>query len=279
MGDRLRAGASLKDPESMFSLAWRHRELIALMVHREIVGRYRGSLLGVGWSLLNPLIMLIAYTLVFSVILKVRWGGNGADSLGQFAIMLFIGLLIHGFFAECLLRAPGLLPANSNLVKKVVFPLTILPLVVVCSALFNCFVNILALLAAMLVLGITLTPYALLVPLVLLPITLMALGVTWIVAALGVFLRDIAQVTGMVSTLLLFLAPVFYPQTALPVAYQSWLYLNPLTFPIESARSVLLNSSSLDWAGWTISLIAGFIVARAGFSIFQRSSRGFADVL
>jgi lipopolysaccharide transport system permease protein len=263
----------------MFRLTWQHRELVALMVQREIVGRYRGSLLGVAWSLLTPLVMLTAYTFVFSVVLRVRWGTDQPDAMGHFAVMLFIGLLIHGFFAECLLKAPGLLLAHSNLVKKVVFPLAILPLVTVGSALFNCFVNLLALLAAMLVLAIPLPPSALLLPIALLPITLFTLGVAWLVAALGVFLRDLGQVAGMMSTLLLFMAPVFYPQSALPEAYRHWMYLNPLTFPIESTRAVLLNGLALDWTGWAISFCASLLIAWAGFTFFQRSSRGFADVL
>lgn len=263
----------------MITLVWRHRALLVMMVQREVVGRYRGSLFGVAWSLLTPLLMLTAYTFVFSVVMKVRWGGAQADTGGQFAIVLFIGLLIHAFFSECLLKAPTLLLANSNLVKKVVFPLAILPLVVVGSALFNAFVNVLALLTAMMLLSVPLAPSVLLLPIVLLPIVLFTLGMTWIISALGVFLRDISHFAGMVSTLLLFLAPVFYPRTALPKVYQAWLYFNPLTFPIESARTVLLSSAGPDWAGWGLSFAVGVFFAWVGFSFFQRSSRGFADVL
>ncbi len=250
-----------------------------MMIRREILGRYQGSLGGVGWSLVTPILMLIVYTFVFSVVFNARWGNGIADDRSGFAVALFVGMILHGFVSECLVRAPGLIIANANLVKKVVFPLQVLPLTIVGSALFHAAVNVIVLTAAMLVLGLPWHWTALQFPLVLLPLVMAGLGVTWCIASLGVYLRDIAQVTGLLSTLLLFLSPVFYPQSALPDAYRGWLNLNPLTWIIESARDVLLLGRGLDWPGWLLAMAIGFGLARAGYWWFQRTRNGFADVL
>lgn len=235
--------------------------------------------MGLAWSLVTPILMLAVYTFVFSVVFNARWGGGEPESRSTFAVLLFVGLMIHGFFTECLSRAPSLILANTNLVKKVVFPLEVLPLTVVGSALFNCGINVLVLLLAMLILSMPLHWSIILFPLVLLPLFLLALGTTWFLAALGVFLRDVAQLTSMLSTLLLFLAPVFYPQSALPPEFQPWLNLNPLTYIIESSRQVLILGQIPEWSTWTITLAMGLAMAWLGFSWFQRSRRGFADVL
>ena len=280
MGIRLsEAQQERAGPLKMLTGAWKHRQLLALMVRREITGRYRGSVGGLAWSLLTPIMMLAVYTFVFSVIFNARWGAGEPESRTGFAMLLFVGLFIHGFFSECLMRAPGLILANTNLVKKVVFPLEVLPLTVVGSALFNCGINALVLLLAMLVLSMPMPLTILLFPLILLPLFLLTLGVTWFLAAVGVYLRDISQLTGMLSTLLLFLAPVFYPQSALPPRYQPWLNLNPLTFFIESSREVLLQGRIPSWQAWISATAICMLIAWFGYWWFQRSRRGFADVL
>lgn len=266
-------------PAMMLAGVWKNRQLLMLMVRREIVGRYRGSLGGLAWSLLTPMMMLAVYTFVFSVVFNARWGVGEPESRAGFAVLLFVGLFIHGFFSECLVRAPGLILANTNLVKKVVFPLEVLPLSIVGSALFNCGINTLVLLLAMLALAMPLHWSILLFPVVLLPLLFLTLGVTWFLAAAGVYLRDVAQLTGMISTLLLFLAPVFYPQSALPIRYQSWLNLNPLTYFIESARDVLIQGRGPNWSVWFVVTAISLLATWIGYWWFQRSRRGFADVL
>ena len=264
--------------------------LLSLMVRREIASRYRGSMLGVLWSLLTPLMMLAVYTFVFSFVFKARWGAAASNAAneatnaalngrGGFAVVLFSGLLIHAFFAECLTRAPSMILSNSSYVKRVVFPLEILPVVCVGSALFNCVISLLVLFMFMLLFAIPIHATVLLIPLVLLPLLLLALGASWLLAALGVYVRDVAQLMGMVVTLLMFLAPVFYPITTLPANLRPWLYLNPLTYIIEAARAVLIFGEIPDWRLWCMALLVGLLCAIGGFWSFQKSRGGFADVI
>ncbi|MDR1646525.1 MAG: ABC transporter permease [Zoogloeaceae bacterium] len=249
-----------------------------LLVRREVTERYRGSIMGLAWSLITPMFMLIMYSFVFSVVFKVRWGEQTSGSHAEFAALLFTGLLTYGFFAECLARAPGLLSSHANFVKRIVFPLEILPVVAVFSAFFNCLMNILVLFLAMRLFSLPFYWGQLLFPVVLFPVFLMALGIVWFFSALGVYIRDVVHMTGLLSSLFLFLSPVFYPQSALPPAYRPWLDLNPLTFVIESARQTL-TGGGLNWQGWGFSCFLGLVAALCGLWCFQRSRKGFADVL
>jgi lipopolysaccharide transport system permease protein len=258
---------------------WKNRELIVMLVRREILTRYKGSLIGVMWSLITPMMMLAVYTFVFSVVFNARWGVDVPTGRAEFAVVLFAGLLIHAFFSECLIKAPTLILSNVNLVKKVVFPLEVLPMTTVGTALFNCGINVLVLLFAMLIFGMPLHWNVLLFPIVLLPLALLSLGVVWLISALGVYLRDIAQLTGLLSTVLLFLAPVFFPASALPAAYQPWLNVNPLTYLIELSRTLLIQGGSPDWLVWFVVVLGYGSFAKSGYWWFKRSQRGFADVI
>lgn len=270
-------------PVSMLKAVWGHRHLVLALVKREVVGRYRGSMMGLLWSLLNPLLMLVVYTFVFSVIFKSRWptasGSAGAERPGQFASAMFIGIIVHGLFAEVVSRAPSLVLANTNYVKRVVFPLEVLPVVATGAALFHALVSILVLLAGVLLVQGTLAPTAVFLPLVFLPLVLMTLGFAWGLASLGVYLRDVGQVVGTFTAVLLFLSPVFFPISAVPAAIQPWMHLNPLTFIIEEARGVLLWGLAPHWGNLAIYSGASVLVAWAGFAFFQKTRSGFADVL
>ena len=257
----------------------KHRGLIARMAEREVIGRYRGSIMGLAWSFLNPVLMLAVYTFFFSVIFKARWDTPGADDKSTFAIMLFIGLIVHGIFAECITRAPGLVVGNVNFVKKVVFPLEILVPVTMASALFHALVSTLVMLVVQFfVMGhIPLT--ALLLPVVLLPLVILTTGIGWFLASLGVFVRDIGQATGILVTVLLFLSPVFYPISALPEQHQEWFRLNPLTPIIEEARAVLVFGAGIDWGPWLVRILVSTLLAWLGLWWFQKTRKGFADVL
>jgi len=258
---------------------WQHRELIVQMTRREVIGRYRGSVMGLAWSFLNPVLMLIVYTFVFSVVFKARWGMGGEESKVDFAIVLFVGMIVHGLFAECINRAPTLILSNVNYVKKVIFPLEILPVIAMGSALFHTIVSLFVLLIAILMLGASLTWSILLFPIVIFPLLLATMGFAWFLASLGVYVRDIAQITGMVTTVMMFLSPVFYPLSALPVKYQALLQLNPLTFMIEESRKVLVFGQLPGIAGWSIYLLVSSLIAWLGFAWFQKTRKGFADVL
>jgi len=257
---------------------WRHRYMVWQMSKRDVIGRYRGSMMGLMWSFFNPLFLLAVYTFVFSVIFQARWGVDTGSKM-NFAVVLFSGLVVHAFFADCVNRAPGLILANVNYVKKVVFPLEILPWVAMGSALFHAGMSLLVLLGFVVFLNAGLHWTAIFLPAVLFPLLLLTMGVSWFLASFGVFVRDVGQSIGLVTMALLFLSPIFYPVTALPEAYRGYLYLNPLTFIIEQVRAVLLMGNQPNWAGLGLYLLISIMIAWLGLFWFQKTRKGFADVL
>lgn len=256
-----------------------HRQLILQMVKREIVGRYKGSFLGLIWSFIIPVLMLAVYTFVFAVVFKAKWGIGGEDSKTQFAVVLFVGLIVHSLFAEVLNRAPGLILANVNYVKKVVFPLEILPVITMGASLFHSAISLGVLLTAFVLFNGYGHWTALFIPLVLLPLVILTLGFAWMLASLGVFLRDVGQTIGIITMVMMFLAPVFYPITALPEELRPWIMVNPLTFIIEQAREVLIWGRLPNWLGLGAYLLVAMAVAWTGYAWFQKTRKGFADVL
>jgi lipopolysaccharide transport system permease protein len=250
------------------------------MSKREVVGRYKGSIMGLTWSFFNPVFMLVVYTFVFSVIFKSRWGGiGGDDSKTQFAMVLFVGMIVNGLFAELLNRAPGLILSNVNYVKKVVFPLEILPVIAMGATLFHSFISLVVLLVAFTLFNGYLHWTVIFIPLVLLPLVILTLGISWMLASLGVFLRDVGQTIGIITTVIMFLAPVFYPVTAVPEKFRPFIMANPLTFIIEQSREVLIWGHMPDWTGLGIYTFVATIVAWLGYAWFQKTRKGFADVL
>ena len=259
---------------------WHNRGLIAQMAKRDVVGRYKGSVMGLAWSFFNPIFMLTVYTVVFGGVFKSHWGGAGVDeSKRQFAVVLFAGLIVQGLFAEVLNRAPGLILSNVNYVKKVVFPLEILPVISMVAALFHSLISIAVLLIAFALFNGYVHWTALLVPLVLIPLVIATLGFAWMLASLGVFIRDVGQSIGLLMTVVMFLSPVFYPITALPEQYRPLLMLNPITFIIEQARAVLIWGRLPDWGGLALYQLIALAMAWMGFAWFQKTRKGFADVL
>lgn len=266
-------------PKELIASFWRNRQLILQMSKRETIGRYKGSVLGLTWSFFNPLLMLTVYTFVFSVVFKARWGIGSDESKSDFAIILFVGLIMHGLFAECINRASSLIVSNVNYVKKVVFPLEILPWVVLGSALFNTAISIAILLLAQLLLNQHVPLTAILFPLVFAPLIFGTMGLAWFLAALSVYLRDVSQVTGMFTTVMLFISAIFFPMSALPDRYQFWLHFNPLAVIIEQSRGVLIFGQLPNLFSWTAMMGTGLMLAWAGFAWFQKTRKGFADVL
>jgi len=265
-------------PTAMIKSVLVNRILIYVLIRREVIGRYKGSMLGVLWSFFTPVFMLVVYTFVFSVVFKARWSGGG-ESKSEFALVLFAGLLVFNLFSECVNRAPGLVLANTNYVKKIVFPLETLPLVSLGAALFHMAVSVLAWLIFYIVLFGTPPITALLLPLVLFPLVLMTLGLSWFLASISVYLRDIGQFIGIIITAMLFLSPIFYPLSTLPQSYQAVLQANPLTLPVEMVRDVLFWGRPPHWeylAGYSAISV---LIACAGFAWFQRTRKGFADVI
>jgi len=269
-------------PTSLLALVkslWRNRQLIVQMTKREVVGRYKGSVMGLAWSFFNPVFMLTVYTFVFSVIFKSRWGIGDEESKTQFAVVLFVGMIVHGLFAEVLNRAPSLILSNANYVKKVVFPLDTLPVIAMGAALFHSLISLGVLLTAFILFNGYLHWTAIFMPFVLLPLVILTLGLAWMLASLGVFLRDVGQTIGIITTVMMFLSPVFYPVSTLPEKFRAWIMLNPLTFIIEQAREVLIWGHLPDWLGLGIYTFAATVVAWIGYAWFQKTRKGFADVL
>ncbi|MBK1644894.1 sugar ABC transporter permease [Thiocapsa imhoffii] len=266
-------------PRALVSSLWSHRGLIDQLVRREVIGRYRGSILGVAWSFFNPILMLLVYTFVFSFVFQNRWGGGVGESHASFAVILFVGLIVHGLFAEVANRAPSLILNNVSYVKRVVFPLEVLPWVVMGSAIFHASISLLVLLLAQLMLAHHITWTLILFPLILAPLVMAVMGIAWFLASIGVYVRDVGQTIGIITTVMLFLAPIFYPISILPPRLQAFFYLNPLTFVIEEGRKVLLFGQMPNWWGWLLYSTISLSVAFAGFWWFQKTRKGFADVV
>ncbi len=265
-------------PVALFASALRHRHLVATLAGREIAARYRGSAIGMGWSLAQPLAMLGVYTFAFGVVYGARWpGGEGTRS--EFALAVFVGLLAIGLFGDCVVRAPSLVVGNPNFVKRVVFPLDVLAWVALGSAAFQCLIGLVAwCVVRALLLGAP-PATALLAPLLLTPVALAALGLSWALAALAVYVRDIAQIVPLAMAALTFASPVFFPTQSVPQPYRFVVELNPVAGPIEMTRDALLAGRAPAAAEVGANLAVGLAVAWAGFALFQRLRRGFADAL
>lgn len=262
-----------------FTSLVRHPSLIWQFARRDILGRYRGSLLGLSWAVISPLMMLLVYTFVFVGVFKARWPGAGEHGGAAFALQIFAGLAVFNFFSEVLNRTPHLIVEQPHLVKKVTFPLEILPFVAVLAGLFHLLLNALILLAGSRMIFGPLPSSALALPLIWLPMIPLMLGLGWFFSALGVFVRDIAQIMGMALNLLLFLSPIFYSASSVPEEVRFWMHLNPLTLMIENTRHALFTGQLPDWSSWLAYLALSCGVALLGAYFFQSTRQGFADVL
>lgn len=256
-----------------------NRELINRMIERETLGRYKGSFFGIVWSFLNPILMLVIYTLVFSVVFKASWGLSPSESKIEFALILFSGMIVFNFFSEVINRAPYLIIHNVNYVKKVVFPLQILPIVSVGAALIHALISFLILFFALVVSGRSIGVAVIFLPLIYIPFIAVSLGVAWILASLGVYIRDISQVIGVLTSALMFLSPVFYPLDSLPPKLRVWVMLNPITFIVEQVRRVVIMNELPDWKGLGLYAVIGAVLMYGGYVWFQKTRRGFSDVL
>lgn len=294
----MHSGAGLRirqllNPLTLLRGLWRHRGLAVQMAGRDIAGRYRASLLGMLWAVVTPLILLALYTFVFSVVLKSRWGASAVEAPGDFAITMFCGMLVFNVFSEMLNRAPFLVVYNPNLVKKVVFPLEVLIPAALLAALFTLGVGLLVWLGGWFYVTHQLPPPTILwLPVVLLPVMLVSLGIGWVLAALGVFLRDIGHVMNLVSTVLFFTTPIFFRlENVRAEPYHTIIQLNPLTHAVEDARRVMMGeyywsllgqpggATHPDWAAWAPTLLISGLIAVLGYAFFVKSKRAFSDVL
>jgi lipopolysaccharide transport system permease protein len=265
-------------PLSLLRSVSRNRSLLAQMVRRDVAQDYEGSHFGLLWGFAAPAFMLVVYTFLFAGIFGARWNEGGESKL-HFGLILFTGLIVHGCFAELVNRSASLVLTHANYVKRVVFPLEILPLMGLGTAAFHALIGF-----AVVVLGLLLmdgvVPLAVLcVPVIVLPLLLLSLGLSWLLASIGVYVRDIGQVVGLLTTALLFVSPVFYPASAVPPAYRGLLHLNPLAFFIEQVRGAIIWGRWPDWPVLAAFYLGALVVAWAGYAWFQLTRKGFADVL
>lgn len=261
-----------------YLLPLRHAGLIRQFTSREVHARYRHSWLGTLWAVLTPLLMLAVYTFVFRHVFGVRWGVTVESNLA-FAARLFAGLAVFNFFAECISRAPRLVLDQPHLVKKVVFPLEILPWVNAMAALVHMGVALVLLLALSFWESGRLHLTAVALPLVWLPLLPLVVGLGWWLSAVGTYVRDVGQLITMIISLLLFLTPIFFPVEALPAAWRGWIMLNPLALVVTETRHVLLEGAWPAWGGLALNFAASALMAIAGAAFFRAARAGFADVV
>lgn len=259
----------------MLSTLWKNRSLVIELSKREFSGRYQESFGGVLWSLAQPLFLLSVYTIAFGVILQARWGFSG--STREYALMLFAGLIIFNAFSECLVKSPTLITNNPNFVKKIVFPLELLPVVSAISALMHALIATLVWFVGYSILIGAPKATALLFPLILLCFFPLLLGIGWLLAALGVLVRDIGQLSGMISHTLLFLTPIFYSIEAAPPLLQKLLMLNPLTYLVEQFRLIMYYGLQPAMKGLLLYFSLASLFALLAYILFRRLRPTFAD--
>lgn len=265
-----------------FEMAWNlysNRDLIRQFAWRDVVGRYKGSYLGIMWSFITPLVMLTVYAFVFSIVFKARWGVGTDGSRLEFALTLFCSLVVFNVFAECISRSPGLILANTNYVKKVVFPLEILPVAALGASLIHAAIGLTILVPAIIVTKWTFPATIWLFPVVMFPLCALTLGLGWFFAALGVFLRDIGHPVSVGVQVLLFGSGVFFPPSAVPERFQFLVKLNPLAILLEDSRRTVMWGQFPEWHWWILVTLFSILGMQLGYAWFMKSKRAFADVI
>jgi lipopolysaccharide transport system permease protein len=270
---------SLLRPSSLVRDLWRSRELLVELSKRDVLGRYKGAHLGLVWSVLLPLLMLAVYTFVFGVVFQTRWGVTENESRLEFALTMFCGMIAYQIFAESIVRAPMLITGNKSYVRKVVFPLEVLPVSAVACAMFHFLVKLAVLLLAVGLCLQTISIHWICLPLVVLPAVFMAMGFSWFLASVGVYLRDVGQAVTVLVQVLYFLTPVFYPVRRVPAALRPIVMANPLAEVAIDIRRVVVWQRWPDWPMWALMVVVTAVMAQLGYAWFMKTKRGFADVL
>jgi lipopolysaccharide transport system permease protein len=268
------------NPLHLVRSLWRNRDLIIQFTRREIEGRYRGSFLGVIWSFVNPLVQLLIYTFVFGFVFSARWpNASNPENIYEFAMTLFCGITAFNIFSECVGRSSGLVLSVPNYVKKVVFPLEILPVSVLGAALFHGGISLLILVIGNLLAVGTFSLSIVLLPFALLPLVFLALGLSWFLASLGVFIRDIGYTVTLVLQVLLFTSPIFFPLERIPEPFRSIMAWNPISSIVENFRRVTLWNMQPVWSDLMIWTLITGVIMMGGYAWFMKTKKAFADVL
>ncbi|TFE29095.1 ABC transporter permease [Cohnella luojiensis] len=257
---------------------WYHKNLISQFIIRDVIARYRGSYLGILWSFINPLLMLVVYTFVFSEIFKAKWGTDNGSTM-EYALMIFCGLITFNIFAELLGKAPSLIINHSSYVTKVVFPLEILPVSIMGSTLIHSGISLLILIFSNLIAFREIHWTLILIPIVLLPLIFLSIGIGWVLSSLGVYLRDIGQIVGIILQAMMLLSPIFYSVSTLPSTYQLLFAFNPVSYVIEDMRLIVLQGQLPHFYSLIIEYAIGILIFYAGYIWFNKSRKGFSDVL
>jgi lipopolysaccharide transport system permease protein len=275
-----RSSGDLINPLKLLGNLWTHRQLILQFSKREVLKRYKGSYLGLLWSFINPVFMLLIYAFVFGVILRTRWStGISDNSFAGFALTLFTGLIIFNVFSECVTAAPGLIVNNPNYVKRIIFPLEILPVSMLGSALLHSLVSLFVLFLGLILFKVNIYWTVMLFPLVYVPLIFLCLGMGWILSALGVFVRDIGQLVTIIVQMLFFMTPIFYPLDSIPLKFKFIFNINPMTFIVNQFRQVILWQRLPSLKEYLVLLSVTMIICLAGYLWFMKSKKAFADVL
>ena len=265
-------------PQASFAPVAKNLPLVVRLVRREVEARYRGSLLGILWAFIVPVFLLAVYTFVFSVVFSARWDTN-VESRAQFALLLYTGLLLYNISNECLTRAPSLMLANATYIKKVIFPLEILPWVSLFAAVVNAAIGfVILLLGYLLIVGVPQWTI-LAVPFICLPVLCFTVGFSLFLSSIGVFMRDAQQFIGIFMMVLLFMTPIFYPLSAVPAEYRWVAIFNPLAISIEQCRDAIFGGTLPDFKIFGLNLLVSMVVLWLGNVWFMKTKKGFADVI
>jgi lipopolysaccharide transport system permease protein len=267
------------DPLAMTRHLWSQRNLLRQFTMREVKGRYRGSYLGMLWAFITPFLTLSVYTFVFSGIFGARWGHSESETFMDFALTLFSGMIAFNVFSDCASRSPALITTNSNYVKRVVFPLEILPLSLLGSAVIHSAMSLVIVLVGLLISSGRLHWTLVYLPLLYVPLSALTLGVSWVLASVGVFIRDVRNFIEVIVMLLFFLSAVIFPVSAFPGAVQPVLQLNPLVVIVDGFRRVVVWGEPPDWPWLAGVTIFSGLVMLVGYMWFMKIKRAFADVV
>lgn len=262
----------------MVKTLYKNKYLLWQLIKKDIQQRYQGSVLGILWSFIVPILMLVIYTFIFSEVFQAKWDIDTSDKY-QFALVLFCGLSAFNLVGEVMNRSTLLIATNTNYVKKVIFPLEMLPVVITMSALFNCCISFLILIVAKVFLyqNISVTLY--MIVLLFIPLIILAIGLSLFISAISVYLKDIGNAISVIVTVLMYLSPVFFPLSSVPENFQSICESNPMTYIIENFRNVVLYGESINWQFYGTSCMTAIIIYVLGRIVFARAKEGFADVL
>lgn len=269
----------LLEPIKLIKNYWSNRQLIKQFSEREIFSRYKGSILGILWSFITPLIMITVYTFVFSVVFKGRWGIEASDNKFEFAVIMFCGLTVYNIFNEVINRSPMLIVSNVNYVKKVIFPLEVLPATALISTFVHGIINMIILVVAANVFVRTSAWTILLAVIILIPLLMFVLGLSLLISSLSVYIRDLSNTVGLVTNVLFYITPIFYPISEVPEFLRPYMYINPLTSVVENFRSVVIWGTTPNWTSFLINFVVSYVILSIGYYVFKKVQRGFSDVL